>query len=99
MNGLARVIKERQAKLGHIPVLAHPRRRRDYADYLQNPHTPHVRGHYKAPLGFKQFCKASHRLEKIQARLKILGDENQWDAQEYRVLEQEESKLCIALGY
>jgi hypothetical protein len=99
MKGQHLTIKEKRAKLGFLPALTNPRRRRDFADYLQNPHTPHVNGRYKAPLGFKQFCKASRNLEKIQARLKILSDANQWEAQEYRELEREESKLCTALGY
>ena len=99
MNGQHLTIKEKRAKLGLLPALASPRRLRDYADYLQNPHTPHMNGHCKASLGFKQFCKASRNLEKIQARLKILSDANQWDVHEYRELEREESKLCIALGY
>jgi hypothetical protein len=98
MNGLARKIKERQAKLGLLPVLASPRRLRDYADYLQNPYTPHMNGHCRAPIGFKQFCRASGRLERIQVRLRMLCDADQWEAQEYKDLEREETRLCIALG-
>ncbi len=99
MNGLARKIKERQAKLGLLPVLASPRRLKDYADYLQNPYASHMNGNRRAPLEFKQFCRASGQLERIQARLRMLGDADQWEGREYKDLEREETRLCIALGY
>jgi hypothetical protein len=98
MNELTQKIKERQARLGLLPALASPRRLRDYADYLQSPHAPHMNGRCKAPLGFKRFCQASCKLERIQARLMMLRDSGQWDGREYRDLEREESKLCISLG-
>ena len=99
MKGPAQIINRRQARLGLLPALASPRRKKDYADYLQNPHTPHMKGICRTPLAFRSFCKASRQLERIQARLKALGEADQWEAREYKDLEREESKLCAALGY
>ena len=50
-------------------------------------------------MDFKAFSKASRRLEKIQARLKMLGDAGQWDCKEYEDLEREEHRYCLSLGY
>ncbi len=99
MKGPALIINRRQARLGLLPALASPRRRKDYEDYLQNPHAPHMNGRCRTPLAFKSFCKAFRQLERIQARLKALSDADQWEAREYKDLEQEESKLCAVLGY
>ena len=99
MKEPAQIINRRQARLGLLPALANPRRRKDYEDYLQNPHASHMNGRCRTPLAFKSFWQASRQLERIQARLKALGDSGQWEAREYKDLEREESKLCAALGY
>lgn len=99
MKGPGQIINRRQARLGLLPALASPRRKKDYADYLQNPYTPHMKGICRTPLAFRSFCKASRQLERIQARLKALGEADQSEAREYKDLEREESKLCAALGY
>ncbi|NPV63679.1 MAG: hypothetical protein HPY61_13830 [Methanotrichaceae archaeon] len=98
MNGLGQKIRERRARLGLLPALASPCRLRDYEEYLQNPYAPHMNGRCRSPLGFRQFCRASSRLERLQQRLKTLGDADQWETREYKDLEQEETRLCNALG-
>ncbi|MGB7570634.1 MAG: hypothetical protein WBL87_02645 [Methanothrix sp.] len=81
-----------------VPALASSKRVKDYKEYLQNDYAAH-RMHGFQPMDFKAFCKASRRLEKIQARLKMLGDAGQWDCKEYRDLEREEHRYCLSLGY
>ena len=51
------------------------------------------------PWTTKHFCKSARRLEKIQARLKALGDAGQWECKEYKDLEREEHRYCVSLGY
>ena len=81
-----------------IPVLANSKRVKEYEEYLQNDYAAHRVREFQ-PMDYKNFCKASRRLEKIQARLKILGDASQWDCQEYKDLEREEHRYCLSLGY
>jgi hypothetical protein len=81
-----------------VPALASSKRVKDYKEYLQNDYAAH-RKHGFQPMDYKAFCKASRRLEKIQARLKMLGDAGQWDCREYKDLEREEHRYCLSLGY
>ena len=81
-----------------VPALASSKRVKDYQEYLQNDYAAH-RKHGFQPMDYKAFCKASRRLEKIQARLKMLGDAGQWDCKEYKDLEREEHRYCLSLGY
>ena len=81
-----------------VPVLADSKRVKDYEEYLENDNAAH-RVHKFHPMSYKAFCKSARRLEKIQARLKALGDAGQWDIKEYKDLEREEHRYCISLGY
>ena len=81
-----------------IPALANSKRVKDYQEYLQNDYAAH-RVHEFRPMDYKAFCKSARRLEKIQARLKALGDAGQWECQEYKDLEREEHRYCVSLGY
>ena len=81
-----------------IPALANSKRVKEYEEYLQNDHAAHRVREFQ-PMDYKNFCKAARRLEKIQARLKVLGDASQWDCQEYKDLEREEHRYCLSLGY
>jgi hypothetical protein len=81
-----------------VPALANSKRVKDYQEYLENDYAAH-RVHKFHPMNFKAFCKSSRRLEKIQARLKALGDAGQWECREYKDLEREEHRYCISLGY
>lgn len=81
-----------------IPALANSKRVKDYEYYLQNDYAAH-RMHKFQPMDYKNFCRAARRLEKIQARLKALGDAGQWDCKEYRDLELGEHRYCVSLGY
>ena len=82
----------------NLPALADSKRVKDYEEYLQNDYAAH-RMHEFRPMDYKNFCKSARRLEKIQARLKALGDAGQWECQEYKDLEREEHRYCISLGY
>ena len=81
-----------------VPALANSKRVKEYQEYLQNDYAAH-RVHEFRPMDYKAFCKAARRLEKIQARLKALGDAGQWDIKEYKDLEREEHRYCISMGY
>jgi hypothetical protein len=81
-----------------IPALANSKRVKEYEEYLQNDYAAH-RVHEFHPMDYKNFCRAARRLEKIQARLKALGDASQWDCQKYKDLEREEHRYCLSLGY
>ncbi len=95
---LQQLIKARREKLGLLPALASPKRVREYKEYLQNDYAAHSVHEFR-PMGFKAFCRSAHRLDEIQARLRALGDVDQWDGQEYRDLEREENRYCNSLGY
>jgi hypothetical protein len=82
----------------NLPALADSKRVKEYQEYLQNDYAAH-RVHEFHPMDYKNFCKAARRLEKIQARLKALGDAGQWECQEYKDLEREEHRYCVSLGY
>ena len=90
--------KANRKKPESVPALASSKRVKDYKEYLQNDYAAH-RMHGFQPMDYKAFCKASRRLEKIQARLKMLGDAGQWDCKEYKDLEREEHRYCLSLGY
>jgi hypothetical protein len=81
-----------------VPALANSKRVKEYQEYLQNDYAAH-RMHEFRPMDYKNFCKAARRLEKIQARLKALGDAGQWECKEYKDLEREEHRYCVSLGY
>jgi hypothetical protein len=80
-----------------IQTLNNSKRGKEYKEYLQNDYAAH-RVHGFQPMDFKAFCKSSRRLEKIQDRLKALGDAGQWDCKEYKDLERGEHRHCISLG-
>jgi hypothetical protein len=80
------------------PALADSKRVKEYQEYLQNDYAAH-RVHEFHPMDYKNFCKSARRLEKIQARLKALGDAGQWECQEYKDLEREEHRYCVSMGY
>jgi len=90
--------KTSRKKPESVPALASSKRVKDYQEYLHNDYAAH-RMHGFQPMDYKAFCKASRRLEKIQARLKMLGDAGQWDCKEYKDLEREEHRYCLSLGY
>ena len=81
-----------------IPALADSKRVKEYKEYLQNDYAAH-RMHEFQPMDYKNFCRAARRLEKIQSRLKALGDASQWDCQKYKDLERKEHRYCLSLGY
>jgi hypothetical protein len=81
-----------------VPALANSKRVKEYQEYLENDYAAH-RVHEFHPMSYKAFCRAARRLEKIQARLKALGDAGQWECREYKDLEREEHRYCISLGY
>ena len=82
----------------NLPALADSKRVKEYEEYLQNDYAAH-RVHEFHPMDYKNFCKSARRLEKIQARLKALGDAGQWECKEYKDLEREEHRYCVSLGY
>lgn len=81
-----------------VPALANSKRVKEYEEYLENDYAAH-RVHKFHPMEYKAFCKSSRRLEKIQVRLKALGDAGQWDCKEYKDLEREEHRYCVSMGY
>jgi len=90
--------KASRKKPEHLPALANSKRVKDYEEYLHNDYAAH-RVHEFNPMEYKAFCRSSRRLEKIQVRLKALGDAGQWECREYKDLEREEHRYCISLGY
>ena len=90
--------KTGRKKPEHPPALASSRRRKEYQEYLESDYAAY-RVHSFQPMDFKAFCRSARRLDKVQARLKAMGDAGQWDCKEYKDLEREEHRYCISLGY